>query len=207
MKLAILAALAAFAFAGDNDSCEQDGFDQKCTPDSLRGTHTKRYGKEVTEDGKRQLVFETGLTRQELRAEVSEIDNRDGKRTCKKGYMRFQKYCHGHPTRANKTPKYADWRLDDGSCDHEESLAELQCLGMQCMFEYCTHLRDEWLDECVENNGDQDDADWGEVYNFGNMHGDLASNGGDWANATCDDYYELKAEMADELDDLGAEDY
>ena len=32
---------------------------------------------------------------------------------------------------------------------------------------------------------------WGQVYNYGNMHNELESNGGTWANATCDLYYDV----------------
>ena len=56
---------------------------------------------------------------------------------------------------------------DDGIVD------QYYCLGQQCMFEYCIHRRDKWLEGCVANKGDVEDPDWGDVYNFGTMHGDL----------------------------------
>ena len=68
------------------------------------------------------------------------------------------------------------------------------------MFDYCIYRREEWLDECIANQGDVDLPDWGDVYNFDNMHADLESNedtNGDWENQTCDAYYVLE-EILDE---------
>ena len=65
------------------------------------------------------------------------------------------------------------------------------------MFDYCMYRKKEFLADCIEAEGDIDlpkaNPGWGDVYDYGNMHGDLASNGGDpeFDNAVCDEYYEL----------------
>ena len=45
-------------------------------------------------------------------------------------------------------PKYADFRLEDDTCDHPEDVASLQCLYQQCMFDYCLYRRDDWVAAC-----------------------------------------------------------
>ena len=64
------------------------------------------------------------------------------------------------------------------------------------MFDYCMFRRDQFIEDCIEADGDIDlpkkNPGWGDVYDYGNMHGDLVSNGGeDFDNATCDEYYAL----------------
>ena len=65
--------------------------------------------------------------------------------TCQDGVIAFDKYCHGD----NNPKKYADYRNgDDGSCDYDETNAQIHCLAQQCMFEYCLWRRDEYVDTC-----------------------------------------------------------
>ena len=127
--------------------------------------------------------------------------------------MRFDRYCHQYRVddddiEEGEIPKYADLRrgvdpeTNEKFCnfdvDDEDGIVDqYYCLGQQCMFEYCIHRRDEWLEECVENEGRLANANWGDVYNFDTMHGDLESNGGDWANAVCDAYYALESDVED----------
>ena len=65
------------------------------------------------------------------------------------------------------------------------------------MFDYCIFRKEQFLAECIAADGNdialpKANPGWGDVYNYGNMHGDLVSNGGeDFDNATCDDYYAL----------------
>ena len=124
---------------------------------------------------------------------------KDLPKTCKKGVKQFDAYCHQYWVKTDngkKEPRYADYTLEDGSCDYEDLLEEVHCLAQDCMFDYCMFRKEQFLAKCKELNGDialpKADPGWGDVYNYGNMHGDLVSNGGeDFDNATCDDYYAL----------------
>ena len=110
--------------------------------------------------------------------------------------MRFDRYCHQYRVddgdiEEGEIPKYADLRNGERTVVNSEGeevtekfcnfdvedddgiVDQYYCLGQQCMFEYCIHRRDEWLEECVENEGDVEAANWGDVYNFDTMHGDL----------------------------------
>ena len=120
-------------------------------------------------------------------------------KTCKKGVRQFDAYCHQYGIKTNngkKEPRYADYTLEDGTCDYADTLEEVHCLAQDCMFDYCIFRKEQFLEECKAANGDialpKADPGWGDVYNYGNMHGDLVSNGGeDFDNGTCDDYYAL----------------
>ena len=114
---------------------------------------------------------------------------------CKKGVKQFDSYCHQYSVEENngtKEPRYANYRLEDGTCDYEDLIEEVHCLAQDCMFDYCMYRKEKFLAECIEADGDIDRPGWGNVYNYDNMHGDLVSNGGDdFDNGTCDDYYAL----------------
>lgn len=199
MKFTLLAAIATFALA----------YDPQDFPETITSADvTLRWDRaEPAREGKRGKKEGTHMKdKQELREELRAITDRAGKKNCAKGVKQFDAYCHQYKVSQMKVdrgtiPKYADLRnvRDDDtetySCDYDDDLAQLACLGQDCMFDYCIWRRDEFLAECIANNGDQDRDDWGDVYDFDNMHGDLQSNGGEWPNATCDDYYELKQQL------------
>ena len=121
--------------------------------------------------------------------------------SCAATAYQFDRYCHQYgvlgeskATPVDKdtvTPKYADWRLADGTCNYDDQLSERQCLGQQCMFEYCLWRRDTWVADCeasvAAGDGVPQRPGWGDVYNYGKMHNDLLA--GDFANDTCEDYY------------------
>ena len=193
MKFTLLAAIATYALA----------YDPQDIPDGLSAEDvTLRWNDET---GKK--VGDEAMDRAALKEELKAIDNKAGRKACMKGVRQFDAYCHQYRINEQKLargkiPKYADFTVD-GSCDAyapEEdedgeqihTLEQLACLGQDCMFDYCIWRRDQYLEACVAANGDLERDAWGDVYNFGEMHGDLASNGGEWANATCDAYYEVK---------------
>merc|ERR1711948_27580 len=120
-------------------------------------------------------------------------------RQCKKGARQFDKYCHQYAIKdghRRKTPKYTDYTNADGACDHDDDLSQAICLGQQCMFEYCIWRRDEWLEECADEDGEVElpveEPGWGDVYDYGNMHADLDTNpdtDGIFESAVCTEYY------------------
>ena len=130
-------------------------------------------------------------------------DYRQVEESCAAVAYAFDRYCHQYDflkeSKADQTvdvmtttPKYADFRLDDGTCNYDEHLSELQCLSQQCMFEYCLWRRDEWIDDCEAavdaGTAIPDRPKWGNVYNYGNMYNDLrAANS--FESDTCLDYY------------------
>ena len=72
------------------------------------------------------------------------------------------------------------------------------------MFDYCIWRREQWLQECEDEEGEialpRNEPGWGDVYNYGNMHADLESNDatdGDFVNAICTEYYDLIEDNAD----------
>ena len=143
------------------------------------------------------------MTKEELKDLLADLD-KGAKKKCAKGVRKFDAYCHQYRVTQKKVdrgeiPKYADLTNENGECDYAvddgEALEQLACLGQDCMFDYCIHRRDQFLEDCIEEDGERELDAWGDVYDFGNMHGDLASNGGDWANETCDGYYELKEQL------------
>ena len=127
-----------------------------------------------------------------------------------KGVRQFDAYCHQYKINEQKLargkiPKYADFTVE-GSCDayapevdedgeQIHTLEQLACLGQDCMFDYCIWRREEYLKECIANNGDLERDNWGDVYNFDAMHGDLEYDEnpeGQFVNQTCVDYYDVK---------------
>ena len=198
MKLQIFAAIATFANAAPAlRICEPGNFHPKCTPEDLLGdwepryeteaqqrTFTNRRGKEVT----RTVNVRVG-------SDIADYDLMEA--DCRPVARKFDAYCHQYGVRetvdrTTVTPKYADFRLDDGTCNHAEHLNELACLSQQCMFEYCLWRRDEWIDDCEAAVDAGTDIParpgWGQVYNYGNMYNDLrAANS--FESDTCLDYY------------------
>ena len=183
-----IAALVALTYAG---SCAaEDDWDPKCTPVGMEGTFTQRWEKKaVGRRGKQRKVGDDAM-------EMSDLKGLP--KTCKKGVRQFDAYCHQYGIKEDNTkgkePRYADYTID-GSCDsYTDILEKVHCLAQDCMFDYCMYRRDEFLQECIDEEGEIDlpkaNPGWGDVYDYGNMHGDLVSNGGDdFDNATCDDYY------------------
>ena len=188
MKFALIAAIATYALAYDP---------QTDIPDRLSEEVTLRWS---LVNGKK--VGTNAYSKRELKARTSGMATREGKRTCKRGAKQFDKYCHQYMidqdrVDAGRIPKYANFKSNngEGECAFTDRLEQLACLGQDCMFDYCIHRREEFLDACIANEGDQARDDWGNVYDFGEMHGDLQSNGGDWPNATCDAYYVLRDQL------------
>ena len=200
MKSAVLAAIATCILA----------YNPQDIPEDLIEFVEKRWDLVPHPNPKknRQIKFGTdALEFGELRLLLGGLD-RGAFRKCRRGAMRFDRYCHQYRVNDNAIaegviPKYADLRNDerpkldsDGEeevdsegevimekfcnfdVEDDDGLADglvdqFYCLGQQCMFEYCIHRRNEWLDECITEEGDVEAANWGDVYNFDTMHGDL----------------------------------
>ena len=199
MKFTILAAIATFALAYDPQADFPEGLNEDVRLRWARG-EPRREGKKGPKEGT------DAITREELKDVLADLD-KGAKKKCAKGVRKFDAYCHQYAVSQKKVdrgviPKYADLTNDAGECDYDvegdEALEQLACLGQDCMFDYCLHRRDQFLADCIENDGDRELDNWGNVYDFGEMHGDLASNGGDWENTTCDAYYELRDELEED---------
>merc|ERR1739844_279858 len=112
---------------------------------------------------------------------------------CKEGVKQFDAYCHQYDGDDDDL-RYTDFKGKTCKRYRKDPLKLAHCLAQDCMFDYCIARKEAWLEECIAEEGDidlpEDEPGWGDVYNYGNMHGDLESNGGDWPNAICDKYYE-----------------
>ena len=172
---------------------KEDEWTPKCTPEGMKGTFDQRWDMvPVGNKGKQRKVGEQAMAMSDLKGLP---------KTCKKGARQFDAYCHQYGIKEDnakgKEPRYADYTDADGTCDsYTDILEKVHCLAQDCMFDYCMFRRDQFLEDCIEADGDIDlpkkNPGWGDVYDYGNMHGDLVSNGGDlFDNATCDVYYEL----------------
>ena len=214
MKSAVLAAIATCILAYDPQDIPEDlvEFVEKRWSLVPHPNPKKR----------RSIKFGTdALTFGELR-EMRAVLDKGAYRKCRRGALRFDRYCHQYGVddsdiEEGEIPKYADLRDErqvvnsegEGVVDSEGEpvmekfcnfnvedndgiVDQYYCLGQQCMFEYCLYRRDKWLEDCVDNDGEVDAANWGDVYNFDTMHGDLASNDGTWDNEVCDAYYAIE---------------
>ena len=171
---------------------KEDEWTPKCTPEGMKATFTQRWDMQAAgRRGKQRKVGDEAMAMSDLKGLP---------KTCKKGVRQFDAYCHQYGIKEDNTkgkePRYADYTID-GSCDsYTDILEKVHCLAQDCMFDYCMFRRDQFLEDCIAEDGEIDlpkaNPGWGDVYDYGNMHGDLVSNGGDdFDNATCDDYYAL----------------
>ena len=209
MKLTlVLASVAAYVYAGEG-CCEDIGeYDPKCIPEALEGPEnwSQRWTTFTNKKGKTMKRGSDFVKWSQLKGLP---------RQCKRGARQFDRYCHQYMIadgREDKTPKYTDYTGGTGVCDHADDLSQAICLGQQCMFEYCIWRRDEWLDNCADEEGEVElpvvDPSWGDVYDYGNMHADLDTNEdteGDFVSAVCTEYYAFIDEnLADINEELAA---
>ena len=185
------AILALAALTSAKCCSKEDEWTPKCTPEGMKQEFTQRWEKlPVGKNGKMKKVGEQATPMSDLRGLP---------KTCKKGVRQFDAYCHQYGIKTDngkKEPRYADY-TNDGVCDYDDDVLEqVHCLAQDCMFDYCMFRKEKFLEACIAADGNIDlpkaNPGWGDVYNYNNMHGDLASNGGaEFDNGVCDEYYDL----------------
>ena len=197
MKFSTLSAIFSFANAKVYRICDADEYSRSCIPESLLGQWDPRYTIErrtVIRRGRERTIRVKVGSDAYTREEIAALDEE-----CRSTVQAFDKYCHQYKFRENldveegtvDVPKYADFRLEDGTCDHQEDAASLMCLYQQCMFDYCLYRRDDWVADCRASVAAGTDVEprpkWGAVYSYRNMRDALQD--GSFGSDTCVDYF------------------